>query len=138
MGSRLGNGIARAYNMDPNKVQYWTDSTNCLYWINSTSSELKVFVANRVGEVQTDTKIENWRHVPTDQNPADIPTRFPDVEDLRKNSLWWHGPAFLQKPESEWPEKFKPPISDEGKNEFKKQFQMFHIQTKVNKKTETS
>ena len=129
MGSRLGNGIARAYNMDPDKIQYWTDSTNCMYWINSESSELKIFVANRVGEIQNDTKIENWRHVPTDQNPADIPTRFPEVQDLSKNSLWWNGPAFLQKPESEWPEKFKPPIDDEGRDEFKKQFQVFHSQT---------
>ena len=126
MGSRLGNGIARAFDIHPDKVRYWTDSTNCMYWINSESSALKIFVANRVGEIQNDTKIENWRHVPTDQNPADIPTRFPEVADLSQNSLWWNGPAFLMKPEAEWPEKFKAPLDDEGKEEFKKQFQMLH------------
>ena len=130
IGVRIGNGVAQAYQIDPDKIQYWTDSTNCLYWINSPSSVLKTFVANRVGEIQTESKPENWRHVPTDQNPADIPTRFPNVKDLQQNSLWWHGPDFLSKPETEWPDKFIPPADDSAKDEFKKTFLNFHMSSK--------
>ena len=108
IGVRIGYGVALAFQMDPNEIQYWTDSTNCLYWINSPSSVLKTYVANRVGEVQNESKPEMWRHVPTDQNPADIPTRFPSAKELCKNPLWLNGPEFLSKPESEWPEKFNP------------------------------
>ena len=133
MGSRLGNGIARAYDMDPDKIQYWTDSTNCLFWINAPSSTQKVFVANRVGEIQTDTKPERWRHVPTLQNPADIPTRFPSIKELSDNPMWFNGPEFLQKPRSEWPPKFTPPPDDECKQEFKKQFQMLFNEEKSDK-----
>ncbi len=49
---------------------------------------MKVFVANRVGEVQNESDPQNWRHVPTDLNPADIPTRPPKVEDLKNNLQW--------------------------------------------------
>ena len=126
-GVRLGNGVAVAFEMNPDEIRYWTDSTNCLYWINSPSSVIKTYVANRVGEVQNDSKPEMWRHVPTDQNPADIPTRFEDVENLQENKLWRNGPAYLMKPESEWPEKFNPPPDDAGKEEFKKEFQSLNF-----------
>ena len=91
---------------------------------------MKTFVANRVGEIQTESKPENWRHVPTDQNPADIPTRFPNVKDLSQNSLWWNGPEFLSKPETEWPDKFIPPGDDDAKDEFKKTYLNFHMCSK--------
>jgi transposase len=119
---RIGNGVAQAYGLNPKDVRYWTDSTNCLFWITSPSSVMKVFVANRVGEVQNESDPQNWRHVPTDLNPADIPTRPPKVEDLKNNLQWWNGPAFLTKPESEWPEKFIPTPDDAAKDEFKKSF----------------
>ena len=119
---RLGNAVAEAYGMDPKQIRYWTDSTNCLFWITSPSSVMKTFVSNRVGEVQNESLPENWRHVPTDQNPADIATRPPKVEDLKSNSLWWNGPAFLMKQESEWPAKFIPTPDDAAKEEFKKDY----------------
>jgi hypothetical protein len=78
--------------MNPEEINYWTDTTNCIYWITSPSSISKTFVSNRVGEIQNESKQEKWRHVPTDQNPADAPTRFPKVDDLKKSKLWWKGP----------------------------------------------
>jgi hypothetical protein len=43
LGVRLGNAIASAFEMSPEEINYWTDSTNCLYWITSPSSILKTF-----------------------------------------------------------------------------------------------
>jgi hypothetical protein len=36
----------------PRKICYWTDSPNCLFWINSNTSSLKTR-SNRVGEIHT-------------------------------------------------------------------------------------
>ncbi len=129
LGVRLGNAVATAFRISPNDINYWTDSTNCLYWITSPSSILKTFVSNRVGEIQNESKQEKWRHVPTDQNPADVPTRFPKVDDLKKSKLWWNGPEFLKESEEHWPEKFIPTPDDAGKEEMKKEYSNFNIST---------
>ena len=56
---------------DCNPVVYcWLDSTVALYWIQG-SGEYRQFVANRVQKIQQHQGIV-WRHVPTDQNPADL------------------------------------------------------------------
>jgi len=123
IATRMGNVVAQAYGINPDTVQYWTDSKNCLFWLNTPSSVLKTFVSHRVGEIQNNSLVEKWRHVPTDQNPADIPTRMPKITELAKNKLWWKGPDFLMKKEIEWPPIFVPPSCDEdAKDEFKKTY----------------
>ncbi len=82
----------------------------------------KTFVSNRVGEVHMHSNPNQWKHIPTDINPADIPTRLPKISDLADNSLWWNGPRFLSDSMTSWPKPFVPPteVDDEAKNEFKK------------------
>jgi hypothetical protein len=82
----------------------------------------KTFVSNRVREIQTQSLPDNWRHIPTNMNPADIPTRFPSIDSLATNTLcWWNRPEFLLKEEIYWPKRFVPASTNEdGKDEFKK------------------
>lgn len=75
----------------------WTDSTIVLGWLNASPSNLKVFVANRVPEIQGLTKGCSWRHVPTQDNPADILSRRISPKFLQYCDMW------LLKPQSEWP-----------------------------------
>ncbi len=82
-----------------------------MYWINSPSSNLETFVSNRVGEIHTHSNPSQWKHIPTDMNPVDIPTRLPKISDLAESSLWWNGSRFLSDSMTSWP-----------KNEFKKLF----------------
>jgi hypothetical protein len=95
IGTRQGLTVANAMDIDKSTITFWTNSTNCLYWINSPASTLKTFVANRVGEVHTHSQPCQWRHIPTDLNPADIPTRLPKIQDLAGSKFWWNGPRFL-------------------------------------------
>ncbi len=62
IGTRLGLTVANALDLDKSTITFWTDSTNCLYWINSPSSNLKTFVSNRVGEVHTHSN-PIWHYV---------------------------------------------------------------------------
>ncbi|GFX18936.1 integrase catalytic domain-containing protein [Trichonephila clavipes] len=36
-----------------------------------------------------------WRHVPSDQNPADLVSRGVDPDKLLQQNLWFNGPTFL-------------------------------------------
>jgi hypothetical protein len=45
----------------------------------------------------------NWRHCPTGDNPADLPTRGLTVAQLESATVWWHGPHWLVEEEHMWP-----------------------------------
>ncbi|XP_041633394.1 uncharacterized protein [Drosophila kikkawai] len=45
-----------------------------------------------------------WRYVPTSCNPADILSRGALPSELVASNLWAHGPDYLQKEKSQWPE----------------------------------
>ncbi|XP_064653091.1 uncharacterized protein LOC135503446 [Lineus longissimus] len=71
----------------PLNVTYWSDSMNVLYWIRRPGKEFKTYVANRVGEIQERSSADQWRHVPTKQNPADLPTRGLSLGELAESQL---------------------------------------------------
>ena len=52
--------------------QFWTDSTIVLQYIFNQERRFHTFVANRVAEIQGKTEVEQWHHVPTKDNPANI------------------------------------------------------------------
>ena len=124
IGLRLGHAVAIAYEMDPKKIHFWTDSMNVLHWINTPANRLKTFVSNRIGQIQSHSDSTQWRHVPTDQNPADTATRDISLQDLIKNKQWWKGPEFLLHSETNWPPEFKAPSepTEAVSNELKKLF----------------
>ena len=77
----------------PVKQSYrWLDSTVALHWVKG-GGEYKQFVMNRVKKIQAHPKII-WRHVPTQDNPADLGSRGGQVTD---NPLWWKGPQWLER-----------------------------------------
>ena len=81
---------------------FWTDSTIVLQYINNTEARYHTFVANRVAEIRETTNAEEWRHVPTRENPADDASRGVPVSSLME-SRWLHGPEFLRLPPERWP-----------------------------------
>ena len=54
-----------------------------------------------------------FRYIPSDQNPADLPTRGLPANELSDATLWWHGPGWLEKSEILWPEWCLPEITPE-------------------------
>ncbi|XP_067029387.1 uncharacterized protein [Acropora muricata] len=77
------------------KVYAWLDSTVALHWILGNGL-YKQFVDNRVKKIHEHPEIQ-WRHVPTDENPADLASRGGRIKEL-----WWNGPEWLSN-EIYWP-----------------------------------
>ncbi len=73
---------------------FWTDSKIVLSYINNDAKRFHVFVANRIQQIKTVTKPEQWHYVPTDENPADHASRGLKAQDLL-HSNWLSGPKFL-------------------------------------------
>ncbi|KAJ0172004.1 hypothetical protein K1T71_012767 [Dendrolimus kikuchii] len=103
LAAQLCRAVTDAIRYKPNSITHWCDSSIVLCWLNADSAKLKTFVANRVGTILELTTLSNWRHVPTDSNPADFISRGVNPSQLEDLDLWWLGPKFLLKNESEWP-----------------------------------
>ena len=79
-----------------------TDSSTVRNWIRATASNYQTFVSNRVGEIQTLSRPEEWRFVPGKLNPADGATRS-QLEDRAIPPRWIPGPEFLDNSQDSWP-----------------------------------
>jgi transposase InsO family protein len=85
------------------KIVYWTDSTTVIKYLSNDSARFQRFVANKVAFIRSHSYPDQWRHVPTKCNPADILSRGSSVRSLIKCELWQYGPKFLRDPEATWP-----------------------------------
>lgn len=103
LAAKLCNSVLESLRYKPTRVIHWCDSSVVLGWINSDLTKLKTFVANRASEIVDMTVPSAWRYVPTDANPADLISRGINPKNLPAMDLWWSGPNFLMKDESEWP-----------------------------------
>ena len=73
------------------------------HWLNSAPRRWKPFVGNRVAQIQGETRIKCWRHVPGVDNPADDASRGLLPDKLQSCERWWHGPHWLSSKQEEWP-----------------------------------
>ena len=95
--------VVNAVTYNFSELYFYSDSTIALHWIHQQSSRWKVFVANRVAEIQQLTAKGTWYHVASHDNPADILSRGCLPRSLHHHPQWWHGPYWLSKEPSSWP-----------------------------------
>ncbi|CAK9798625.1 hypothetical protein ANTPLA_LOCUS1703 [Anthophora plagiata] len=95
--------VRSAIHQDIDNSTFWTDSSIVLNWINKPSCALKTFVANRVTEIQSRTDVSAWKHIRSEDNPADLLSRGLTPTHILQNRHWRHGPTWLSTNESGWP-----------------------------------
>ena len=110
--SKLLSTVMEALDIPLESVYAWTDSSIVLGWINTPPQKLSIFISHRVSEITTLVSVSEittlvsprqWKHIPTQDNPADVASRGLPPSDLVCNTLWWFGPQWLNRPPEEWP-----------------------------------
>lgn len=101
--ANLVSKVRSALNIIINRQYFWSDSSITLAWLSSPANRWKTFIANRVAEIQNFTSPADWRHISSEQNPADILSRGTAPSALLSNNLWWHGPEWLRTDSNLWP-----------------------------------
>lgn len=101
--SQLAKRVSQSTNINFNKIFLWSDSTITLSWIKSPPNKWKTFVANRVAEIQYLSDPEDWYHVSTHDNPADLISRGVEPNQLFRKTLWWNGPSWLVEHSTHFP-----------------------------------
>jgi hypothetical protein len=77
----------RALKRSFNKVKFWTDCMVVPAWLRSPAARWKTFVANRVNHIQETTDVEDWNHIESKENPADLVSCGVDADVLRNLTL---------------------------------------------------
>ncbi|XP_039315361.1 uncharacterized protein LOC105205344 [Solenopsis invicta] len=101
--ARLYIEASGALSIIPSRVIFWCDSTIVLHWLKTSPHLLKPYVANRVAEIQEITGPCEWRHVGSQDNPADAISRGQLPHCFLQNKMWFEGPSWLNREEGEWP-----------------------------------
>ena len=82
---------------------FWSDSQTVPKYIRNDTARFPVFVANRVSVIRDGSSPDQWRYVPSEENPADYASRGLTVDQFMSKQVGLKGPQFLYKQESKWP-----------------------------------
>ncbi|CAG7818965.1 unnamed protein product [Allacma fusca] len=102
--AELMHHIMTVWKLPFESRHYWTDSEIVLHWLTASPTKWKTFVSNRVSQIQNLSNNNQWHHVSSENNPADVASRGIKPGDLIDYKLWWHGPEWLKDPDYEIPE----------------------------------
>ena len=83
-----------------------------MHWVTNNENEYKLYIENRRQEIRKIVDPTSFNYCPTKENPADHTTRGLPLSKLAQNTLWLHGPKFLELPPDQRP-KLKSELSAE-------------------------
>ncbi|GFV28625.1 integrase catalytic domain-containing protein [Trichonephila clavipes] len=93
--SKLLKRTFDAFKINISQIYLWTDTSIVLACIQKPLSQLKTFVRNQVNIIQELTKNDFWKHMNSENNPADILSRGIIPNKIQHCELWWFDPSFL-------------------------------------------
>ena len=88
LSTKLSQIISKELSLSCDEF-FWSDSNVVLGYIRNTTSRFKVFVANRVQTIHSRSKVDQWFHISSEDNPAD------DGSRAKQSERWSGGPDFL-------------------------------------------
>ena len=84
LGVKLSQVVGQAPGIKKDDWPFWSDSMDVIYWFRGHRRRFKPFLANLVGEFQTLTNTEQWRHLSTKDDPTDLLTRGLSASALKE------------------------------------------------------
>lgn len=90
----MADMIVEEMDTEFNTVTFYSDSKVVLGYIYNESRRFYVYVNNRVQRIRRSSSPEQWKYVPSSENPADHASRSVPAAGLTHTS-WLSGPKFL-------------------------------------------
>lgn len=104
--TRLSEKLKSELSIDIQQEYFWCDSMIVLGYVKNETTKFLPYVSNRVSEIRSKSKPQDWYHVPGPLNPADMPSRGTSIKHLMDSS-WFSGPMFL------WEHEITPILKDQ-------------------------
>ena len=99
-GVELRQFVIRATESEFSRIVMWSDSEAALKMINDTTTRFRLFFANRLSKIHASSNAKEWRHVDSEQNPADFCSRGTKADEEAKWKIFHFGPNFLYHPKA--------------------------------------
>ena len=103
VGSILSHIVKQNLGDQFSRVLFVTDSTIVLFWINQDERPMQVGVRNSVIEIRRFSLPEQWYHIDSCDNIADLGTRSAGVEEVQEGSEWQSGKKWMREPINNMP-----------------------------------
>ena len=104
LGTRLGKTIRDNSIWNFENVYHVIDSECLLATLRKETCALREFMGNRIAEILSSTKVQQWFHTRSKLNIADLGTRCnATLKDIDENSEWQNGSEWMYLPPEEWP-----------------------------------
>ncbi|XP_063994830.1 uncharacterized protein LOC135172605 [Diachasmimorpha longicaudata] len=100
---KLYTATKTQFEFELDQTYLWSDSTIVLCWLTKAPHLLGPFETNRVADIQSLGDQVQWRHVRSEDNPADALSRGQLPSEFLQDSRWTSGPDWLTLYESHWP-----------------------------------
>lgn len=114
---RLYRTIAEELEIPFTQTYFWTDSTIVLGYIRNESRRFKTFVGNRLSEIHERTTPDQWHHVGSTSNPADVASRGVTACETETLQFWLKGPNFLFQDPTQWLQEASNKVPDIAEND---------------------
>lgn len=88
LAARVARTLEDELTTAVHRIILWTDSVLVLQYIRNPSRRFRTYVANRVAGIPSLTKPDQWRHVPSQLNPADDASRGLPATELLTGCRW--------------------------------------------------
>ena len=124
-GSRLKDFLYRVLGIKFGRHIPLLDSMIVKDMILKDSYGFNTFAGLRVGEIQQKTVVEDWVHIPSKENIADVLTKGVPPNRLGPGSVWQSGPSWLVLDQSTWPV-----VKSKESNSTEPEIQKFCLKTK--------
>ena len=108
--------LQEAFNVNPEDLWCYTDSSCVYFWLQTETTKLLPFVANRCEKIHQ-AKV-TFKFCPTGIQAADIAAKGSDVSELIRNEMWHYGPRFIREGKLEEIETFHPQKLDKKQTKY--------------------
>ena len=103
MGASLAYAVQTDLGSQIEDVIFVTDSTIVLFWLTHDARPLQTAVRNAVLEIRRLSLVEQWFHVASEDNVADMGTRPVELEEVGPESDWINGRPWMAGPQDCFP-----------------------------------
>ena len=86
-------------------IYLFSDSLTLLNWLFDFSKRFRTFENFRIEGIRALTELNEWHHVPSKQNPADLASKGIKGNDSKSWAFYHQGPEFLLSTPDQWPPK---------------------------------